>query len=537
MVERRGDAYVAGGILLQGGLCLYRGTSSRFGASAFRSWRDSVPGTEFNQRGTVSKLTEGWRGLIDMTRLVAILVLATLALPGGGQGITGRVAELRRSLDTETRRCESESRAWVAGQKALRALHEGISGLADDGPTGSVLDQLAALLSTECFRFALESPRLPEPDTALSLKQWWADGGYDWLASYLQLPELGLSTDLKKHVVVPPDTRRTLRIGTGSAHLAPLLCALNDPTCGADTQGWRTRAESFLVLHRTREEQQARESGVRKDLATQYGTCEEIAARASPALRYRAWRDCLESRRSERWTLPLGRLKAPASGWLIVSGRRGHYSFCEAIGAYHLGTGAAYIAESCSDLVLDAAGGVDRRATRRSARSRMRTGTLRLDNLREVAWALLLFKEADKVQAEGEVHPLPSDLTPVLSPKESEGSTVFSGGEWASTSQTILEWSWRPESGPVATGELTWPDSSNGVEEHAAGLLDVAERTLIEGCPPSPPPPLDLVRKRIRVHQADAVPGINTQLVEHFRTWRAVPPCNPGGKSATAKAR
>jgi hypothetical protein len=473
-----------------------------------------------------------------MMRMVGVLVLAGLALPGARQGITVRVAELRRSLDTETRRCEPESRASIAGQTALAALHERISRLADHDPTGPALERFATLLSTECFRFALESPRMPAPDTALSLKQWWMDGGHEWLASYLELPELGLSTDLKKHIVVPPDTRRTLRIGAGSAHLAPLLCALDDPKCGADTQGWRTRAESFLSLHRVREEEQDRESDVRKDLAVHYGSCEEIAAKSSDALRYRAWRDCLESRRPQQWTLPLGRLKAPISGWLIVSGRRGHYSFCEAIGAYHVETGAAYIAESCSDLVLGDEGGVDRRATERAARSRMRTGTLRLDNLREAAWALLLFKEAEEVQAQAEYHALPNDMTPVLSSKESEGSVVFSGGQWMSTAQTILDWSWVPETGPAATGELTWPTSSNGVEEHAAQLLEVAEGTLIEGCPPSPPPSLDLVRKRIRVNQVDAVPGLDKQLVERFRTWRPVPPCNPFGiPPAKAKGR
>jgi hypothetical protein len=475
-----------------------------------------------------------------MMRLMGALVLAGLALPDGGQGITLRVAELRRSLDTETRRCESKGRAWTAGQKALGALHERISGLADYEPTGPALDQFAALLSTECFRFALESPRMPEPDTALSLKQWWADGGYDWLASYLELPELGLSTDRKKHVVVPPDTRTTLRVGAGSAHLAPLLCALDDPRCAADTQGWRTRAESFLSLHRIRDHDRTREIGedIMKASADGARSCEEIAARAPDAGRYSLWRDCREAQRTERWALPLGRLKAPTSGWLIVSGRRGHYSFCEAIGAYHLRTGAAYIAETCSRLVLREGGDVDPGATQRAARSRMLTGTLRVDNLREAAWGLLLFEEAEKVQPQAEVHPLPSGVTPVLSSKEWVGPRVFSGGEWASTAQTILEWSWVPEAGPVATGELTWPTSSNGVEEHAAGLLEVAEGTLIEGCPPSSPPPLELVQKRIRIHAGDAVPGLDKQLVDHFRTWRPVPPCNPSGSSpAKAKVR
>lgn len=455
-------------------------------------------------------------------RPACVLLLASFPLQ---QSAVERVAELRRSVNTETRRCEPQSAAWKTGQQALGALHERIAGLADNAPLNSTLDQFAALLSTECFRFALESPRIPAPDTALSLKQWWGDGGYEWLATYLTLPELGLSTDLKKHVVIPPDTRRTLRIGAGPAHLASLLCALDDPKCAADTRGWRARAESFLALHREREK--AREGDEDWKLAANDGlSCEETAMSAPGALQYKAWRECVESQRPQRWTLPLGHLKAPETGWLIVSGRRGHYSFCEAIGAFHLGTGAAYIAETCSGLVLRDGGSVDRGATKQAARSRTVAGTLRLDNVREATWALLLLKESEKLQERAESFPLPSGLTPVLAGKEWKGSIVFSGGEWMSSAQTILDWSWAPEDGAVATGELTWPNSSNGVEEHAAGLLEVAEGTLIEGCPPSPPPPLNLVRRRIRVNRVDAVPGIDKELVERFRTWRPVPPCN-----------
>ncbi len=460
-------------------------------------------------------------------RLACGLTVALLAAPWPGPSPAQRVSGLPQSVGGETRRCEPQSGVWKAGQQALGALHGRIKGLADDEPPGAALDEFTALIATDCFRFALESPRMPAPDTALSLKTWWEDGGHEWLASYLELPELGLTTDLKKHVVVPPDARRTLRVGAGPPHLAPLLCALDDPACAADTIGWRIRAESFLALHRVREQARERDEERKSTSAGSAGSCEQSAADAPAVLRYRAWRDCLESLRPKRWTLPLGRLNAPASGWLIVWGRRGHYSFCEAIGAYHLETGAAYIAESCSDLVLLEGGGVDRRATHRAARSRTVAGTLRLDNLRETAWSLLLLKEAEEVQPAAEYYALPSGLTPVLAAEKWDAQTSWSVGGWMTTAQTTLQWSWVPAKGPIATGTLTWPNSSNAVEEHTAGLLEVAEGTLIEGCPPSPPPPLDLVQRRIRVNRRDAVPGIDKQLVEHFRTWRPVPACDP----------
>ena len=474
----------------------------------------------------------------NMKTFAFVLMFGLLAASGRGYGGTPQLADQPQSPDAAIRRCDFESPAWKAGQQSLAALHDRINSLADDAAPGPPLKQLAGLLSTECFRFAAESPRTPEPDTALALREWWQHGGHEWLASYLELPELGSSTALTKHVVVPPDTRRTLRAGDGPAHLSSLLCALSDRTCAADTQGWRARAEAFLALHRGREQARASDWNETHGLADQFGTCEEAGAVAPEHLRYRAWRDCLESRRSRRWTLPLGRLQSPTAGWLIVSGRRGHYTFCDAIGAYHLATGAAYIAESCSGLALLEDGSVDRRATRRAARLRMVTGTLRLDNVRESAWALILLNEAEEVQAVPEFHPLPSGLTPVLASGEWQGAPPFSAGEWMSTAQTTLEWSWVPEHGPVATGSLTWPNSSNGVEEHAAGLLEVAEGTLIEGCPPSPPPPIDIVSRRIRVHRRDAIPGIDGQLVERFRTWRAAPPCDPSRtRSKTATSR
>lgn len=406
-------------------------------------------------------------------------------------------------------------------------LDGNIRSLGHHEPPGPALEHFAALLSTECFRFALESPRMPAPDTALSLKQWWEDGGHDWLASYLELPELGPTTDLQKHVVVPPDTRRTLRVGAGPDHLEPLLCALDDAACGADTRGWNTRAQAFLALHHTREKASQHDEDRKNTPDSHALRCMESAAKAPDALRYTGWRGCLEWQRPKRWTLPLGHLKAPASGWLIVSGRRGHYSFCDAIGAYQLATGAAYIAESCSELVLGKGGDVDRRATRDRARSRMLTGTLRLDNVREAAWGLLLLGEAQEVQVEAEFYPLQGGLTPVLVAEAWHGPISLSGRGWMTTAQTYLDWSWVPQEAQLATGTLRWPNSPNGVEEHAAGLLEVAEGTLVEGCPPSPPPPIHLMDRKIRVDGRDAIPGIDKQLVERFRGWRPVPPCDP----------
>jgi hypothetical protein len=42
---------------------------------------------------------------------------------------------------------------------------------------------------------------------------------------------------------------------------------------------------------------------------------------------YQDWRDCIEMARPKRVALPLGDFKAPTTGWVVVTGRRGHYDF------------------------------------------------------------------------------------------------------------------------------------------------------------------------------------------------------------------
>nr|WP_128798116.1 hypothetical protein [Corallococcus coralloides] len=57
--------------------------------------------------------------------------------------------------------------------------------------------------------------------------------------------------------------------------------------------------------------------------------------------------------------LELGRIRAPMDGWLVIRGRRGHYSFCDQLDAFHLGTGTLYRSSSCSGLALKSDGRVD----------------------------------------------------------------------------------------------------------------------------------------------------------------------------------
>ena len=363
---------------------------------------------------------------------------------------------------------------------------------------------------------ASEAARVPAPDTARSLKRWWEDGGEAWLASYLELPRFGSIEAPKRHVVVPPDARQTLHLGAGPESLRPLLCPLGDAACGADTRGWRARAETFLEDHRL--SGWSREAkglfADRSDAAAR--DCDEKAAADKSPGRYRRWRSCIDGRRETRWALPLGDMKAPDTGWLLVSGRRGHYDFCDAIGGYDLVTGTAYVRESCSGLALVEGGHVDEAATARSARSRGRVGRLRIENLREVVWALLMMTRAEELQTNGEYYPLPPGLRDERWPpgRRDVGLVVDHDGE--DTPGLAVD----SRQSRAGGGELTWPNSANGVEEHAARLLDIAETSFVEACPAVPPPPVESLPDR----GAETPPPFK-ELVEGFRAWRAAPPC------------
>jgi hypothetical protein len=397
-------------------------------------------------------------------------------------------------------------------------------------PMEPALYRLVALLKTECFLMASEAARVPAPDTALSLKRWWGDGGHAWLESYLDLPEFGPIEALKRHVVVPPDTRQTLRPGAGAEDVQPLLCALGDAVCGADTRGWRVRAEAFLDHHRLQEWSDDAKGPFeeRNDVAAK--ECDDKAAADTSQGRYRRWRNCIDGRREKRWVLPLGETKAPGDGWLLVSGRRGHYSFCDAISAFDLATGATYVSESCSGLALVEGGHVDQAATARKARFASRAGRIRVENLREAAWALLMMTHAEEVQPEVEYYPLPPNLIPAFESDEGITGVEISGGAWITTAQTHLDWRWVRGNRVQAAGELTWPNSSNGVEAHAAKLLDIAEASFIEGCPDVAAPSVESLRNR----GAETPPPFE-ELVGGFQRWQTAPPC--GAAKVSPKPR
>jgi hypothetical protein len=444
--------------------------------------------------------------------------------------------------DEAVARCAASTPAHRDAEDALRALNQRIEGLAASASPAEALEDLHGLLRMECFRLAAaENPRLPETDSSPSLKEWWDEdrgGGFNWLASYLSLPELGFLQDPLLHVILPPDVRKTLDLTTDPTHpLRSLLCPRrDDSSCGASTRGWKRRANEHFEGYpaweakfmATSEDDEA----VPPSAESISRTCEAGVSSLPDARRYQDWRICVEQDRPKRVALPLGEFQAPRAGWVIVNGRRGHHEFCDTTSAFDLATGSVFMHERCSSLVLkwdaEAYGAVHKPVRT----EKVRRGTVMVESLREAFWMMLLRGETEEVQVASLYVPLPAGFTPRVTPplKWTDGPVTT----WTNTAQTYLAWRWVRRADTSLVGNLIWPNSADAAEDHAASLLAIAEESLVDECPAARPVAPGALRasKTSRVDDAfderfayERLADLDSDYRESFAKWSAMPAC------------
>lgn len=430
--------------------------------------------------------------------------------------------------------CKPDTADWNAAREALTAFDARLEAFPDDGKVEEVRTELQALLGQRCFSLAREEEsRAPltwdEDDVVptLALKTWWRDGGKAYFASQLDLGRAG-----EQAIMIPPDLREVLATEVTPKHrLASLLCPVKAGDCGAETDAWRARAEKAFRLENRR-------PGTFNENPPKPPDCMAEARKRPSLRRYKAWRGCLTSY-PKAWqgqsVLPLGRIRAPVDGWLVVRGRRGHYEFCDQLDAYHLATGTAYRSSSCSSLVLRSDGRVDGAATNTARQSGVRVGRVSPERLRELTWMLLLEPEVkDDVQVEAVRIPVPKGLRVEWPAKDEDIEGGILGGVFGgSTAQTTLSWKWFPPGGAEPlSGRFTYPDSWAPGEDHANVLMNEAEATFQEGCPALPVPvrELDFTREP-GVNSIDAPEGVSQvqdARVDALLTWKPPPGCVPG---------
>jgi hypothetical protein len=414
----------------------------------------------------------------------ARLWVASAAIAYGG------IAAARPARAHEVSRpCRPGTSAHDAAREALAALDSDIRGLGPAADPATLEKRLTALSEQVCFRIGGELT--VKARSGLALRTWWEDGGHDAVASMLEL------AGKEPYVWVKPDVRRALTRETAPTHrLAPLLCPAYDEHCGRDTDGWRLRAET--ALEREARARAAAGGGFRETLddwkRERPPTSEDCPAYARKAPRRRRlayYRQCLQATVQRSRVFPIGRVKKPTAGWLVVSGRRGHYDFCDELRAFDLATGSAYRVASCSGLALVSGGAVDHRATDAARTTERERGTLSLEEIREAAWMLLQLDEIERVPVltQGIGQALPEGV-----PLEDDGGGVMSGlggmmSMSMSSAQTQLRWRVTEGSRELGSGTITWPrDLNDEAEAYATELLDVAEHSFTPGCPPAAPP-------------------------------------------------
>ena len=368
-----------------------------------------------------------------------------------------------------------------AARNALEKLDARVRALDGSADPRPLWKEIEDLPRNPCFTgYMHERTWIRDPDSALALKHWWEYGGHSWLRWYL---------DGGERVVIPPSMQTSLSTDTkGKDGLAPILCPADETKpCGEETRGWRHRARDAFRLHAF-ENGKAKKGEHAGGHANQLPECEKAGVGETPEARWRAWRACAEGSRDETAALPVGRTRAPSDGWLVVRGRRGHYSFCDEVRVYDLVTGAAWISQSCSGLVLRNDGSVDGKSTDDARKPKVRAGRVSIDLLREAAWMALLSSEMqDEVVEYAQWFDIPAGVTPAW-PDPGEGGLMSGGlgmGGWWTSAQTRLGVTWKRKGAPPVERELTWPDSSDAGEHHAVSLLAIAEASFVEGCPPA----------------------------------------------------
>jgi hypothetical protein len=403
-------------------------------------------------------------------------------------------------------RGEPPSKCWFAGEPMItaaqvarvEALSLEINSLADHADCRPLRERLRQLLAEPCFRKLEIIAPLVECGSGFALRDWWEHGGASWIRS-----AIGGEYRSKRGVELPPGIRATLSLDANPGHpLAPLLCRVGDASCGRETAGWLKRANDAEVSDHL--------SARRHPSAPNPGQpCLKVQGK-SAVDRHATWRDCIERQRHRQYMrthLPAGAFRAPTVGWLVVRGRRGHYTFSDELAAYDLATGAAYRARQAGDLGIlpaDDVAAAERRKTGRRPVTAAR-GRVPIDNLREAALILFLWPEARpqldalsvSLPAGVELLPLPAGFKFTELPKV----IISSSGD------TALSWEWIQNGRLVLAGDVVYTGSGHG-RGYPTWLLELAEAGLAPGCTPAPLPPriVGLGRPIAGVELIDAKP-------------------------------
>jgi hypothetical protein len=270
-------------------------------------------------------------------------------------------------------------------------------------------------------------------------------------------------------MLLPPDELTSLTLDTQPAHaLAALLCQQADAACGAETNRWRLTAEQ-----RFRELEARAEERAPPTRAQMRAACEAGVDSMPAEQRLGRWLECIDGARDTRAALPLGRFRAPTTGWIVRTFRRGARQFCDELRAYDLATGAAYIASSCGRSVLTEDGShVERDATDRTRQLSFAAGQVPVEALREAALITMVASSSEEAVADE----VTREQLPANVPLEwGNGIQMRAGNRCGGAPPT---WEWVDDRRSIAGGI-----SAGAASEYTDELWDAIDARLAPGCP------------------------------------------------------
>ena len=408
----------------------------------------------------------------------------------------------------------------------LDALDRQIEALGPRADASAAYVELLRLLEDPCFALATGEGIPLAPENGLAMRTWWRDGGELWVRHYLHLSE----SSEPRTAVVPPTMRRTLTPQTHRKHpFERWLCPVGKPECADETEmGYR---KDFIAdMHLTSTGLGALSTGPNDHEGTtiefNWGACEETAALADEEHRYAAFRDCIELATPRHWDLPIGGFRAPERGWLVVQGRRGHYTYCDQLSLFDLSTGASYQSELCGGILC--VGGDDRCET---PEYKWRRGNVDPPTVRAALWAMMWGGEAEAgVVRHAAIFDVPEKMEarrPGRPEYRADGRTGWS------SNHTQLTWSYGVDGKHGFDGMIGWPNGGgHGGLDYAADQLKAMEATFEEGCPKASFPDIPLFARAYGVSPIDAHPAAvavtQQKLVDTLRA-DAAKPCDATG--------
>ena len=396
---------------------------------------------------------------------------------------------------SRTTPCAADSPEHRDATSKLLVLQGEMNNLKSDDDHTVTAEKLDELIAHPCLELARSIRNVPEnrPTAAAALIEFWNDGGSTWLWN-----EVNRAT--ARQIVLPPQFRSVLsRELNSKSVLAPLLCGQKDSKCGASSRGWAHRAMVALQAEKDVDANKA------KTIEESRKECVVEAMKQPETLRFSRWHACVDALRPRRESLPLWLPRSPRSGWLVVRGRRGHYSFCDGVALFDLATGASYSMRSCSGLALTSSGRVNQKATDAKRAREFRRGKVNVENLRETLWMLLLLESVEE-ERETTYIDIPEQINAVANDQGFIGS--MTGSYMSSSAQTTLFWRYVAGETAELAGTVRWPsDYNSAASTHAVELLRVTEAAFVAGCPKARLPRLKKTKKGTGVSGVDADPN------------------------------